>query len=343
MNALTATYSTIAAGSSYVPAYAAAGFNSASVVAFEPWGQSIYHGLSTQLDRRFNNGMQFRLAWTWSQLRDNSTADVFSTVLTPRRPQDFQCWKCDMSTSALDHRHRVTAQFIYELPFAKHSDNAILKYAIGGWTMTPIYTYQSPEYATVENNIDTNGNGDAAGDRAIFNPAGINGTGSGVISLCNGSLPAGTVCGSAASRPYLVAYEATNPNAQYILAATFAQSNNPRNTLATRRIDNFDITVSKKFKVREGMFFEFQAQAYNMFNHPQYVTGSVDNIGSIGYTASGVTSFLVPGKLVTPSGGNNIVPTATDVANGVNAKFDQPNITFSSSPRTMQLVLKFHF
>jgi len=344
IDALGATnYALINANSNYVPAYVAAGFNSARVVAFEPWGQSIYHGLSTQLDRRFSNGMQFRLAWTWSHLRDNSTADVFSTVLTPRRPQDFQCWKCDMSDSALDRRQRITAQFIYELPFYKHSSNYIAKTALAGWILTPIYTYQAPESATVESNIDVNGNGDAAGDRAIFNPAGIPGTGSGVIPLCTSSLPAGTACGSSASRPFLVAYLATNPNAQYIVGGTFAKTNTSRNTLGMRRIDNIDLTVSKKFNVREGMYLEFQAQALNLLNHPQYIPGSVDGINSIGYTGGSVTTMLTPGKVAIPSGGNNITPTATDIAASSNSKFNQPNITFSSNPRAMQLVLKFVF
>ena len=44
--------------------------------------------------------------------------------------------------------------------------------------MTPVYTFQSPEYATVQSGEDTNLNGDSAGDRAIYNPAGVAGTGS---------------------------------------------------------------------------------------------------------------------------------------------------------------------
>ena len=84
------------------------GFNRPSVVGFENYGYSNYNGLQTQLTRNFTNGLQFQAAWTWSHAIDNSTADVFSTVLTPRRPQDFQCFACDYSTSALDRRHRFT-------------------------------------------------------------------------------------------------------------------------------------------------------------------------------------------------------------------------------------------
>ena len=131
-----------------------------AITAFEPYGQSIYHGLQTQLTRNFNNGLQFQLAYTWSHAEDNSTADVFSTVLTPRRPQDFQCFSCDMSTSALDRRHRFTAQVIYDLPFFKNA-GWFQKNIVGNWEFAPVYTFQSPEYATVQNGVDSNLNGDA--------------------------------------------------------------------------------------------------------------------------------------------------------------------------------------
>ena len=40
-----------------------------------PNGSSIYHGLQTQLSRRFSNGLMFQAAYTWSRTIDNSTAD----------------------------------------------------------------------------------------------------------------------------------------------------------------------------------------------------------------------------------------------------------------------------
>ena len=113
----------LAAGNpSYLPYWASAGFTG-SVVAFEPYGASNYNGLQTQFSRNFTNGLQFEFAWTWSHAFDNSTAEVFSTVLTPRRPQNFQCFQCDWSTSAYDRRHRITLQVLYDLPFYKNSDN----------------------------------------------------------------------------------------------------------------------------------------------------------------------------------------------------------------------------
>ena len=110
-----------AAVPSYVPSYANAGFDGNNVVGFMPFGGSNYQALQTQLQRRFERGLQFNVAYTWSKTMDNSTADVFSTVLTPRRAQDWNNWPGEYSRSALDHKNRLTAQFLWDIPYLKTS------------------------------------------------------------------------------------------------------------------------------------------------------------------------------------------------------------------------------
>jgi len=294
--------------SSYNADWAAAGFNSASVVAFEPYGSSIYHGLQTQLTRNFTNGLQFQAAWTWSHMFDNSTADVFSTVLTPRRAQDWTNFNGEKATSALDHRHRITMSVIYDTPFFKKSSNWFTRNVLGNWEVAPIYTFQSPEYATVRSGADSNLNGDSAGDRTIINASGVANTATSVNALTN-------------AHGDTVGYLATNPNAYYIQAGAGALATAPRNTLQLPRINNWDLTAVKRFSIREGMSFEFQAQALNVFNHAQYVPGSLNQINSIGYTSGAVQNVLQANS----------------------ATFGDFKSVFSQQPRTMQLVMKFIF
>ena len=71
---------------------------------------------------------------------------------------------------------------------------------MGNWNIAGTYTFQSPEYATVQSGVDSNLNNDTAGDRAIVNPAGAANTSSGV----NGINAAGQVV--AAGSPTIVAY-----------------------------------------------------------------------------------------------------------------------------------------
>ena len=108
---------------------------------------------------------------------------------------------------------------MYDEPFFKNS-NAFLRNTLGDWEIAPIYTYQSGQWVTPQSGVDSNLNGDSAGDRVIANPGGIEGTGSGVVPLCNSAV---AVCPAtltdALKRPAgVVGYLATNPNAQYIQA-----------------------------------------------------------------------------------------------------------------------------
>ena len=294
-----------------LPAWDNAGFNGNYVVGFEPWGGSKYNGLSVQFSRSFTNGLQFQAAYTWSHLLDNSTADVFSTVLTPRRPQDFQCFNCDWGTSALDRRQRLTLFAIYDLPFFKNS-NWMMKNIVGNWQFTPLYTLQAPEYATCQSAVDSNLNGDSAPDRCIYNPAGVAGTTSGVTALNN-------------SQGGTVAYLVNNPSAQYIQTGSGAFATTARNTLATPWINNWDFSLLKRINITERQSVEFQFQATNIFNHAQYVPGYISDVGSIGYTGNQRNALL---------------PVVGGKPNGT---FEQWNQFFSNHPRNIVLVLKYNF
>jgi hypothetical protein len=307
LDALPLTLTQLESEPSFVPAYTAAGFQN-NIVGFLPRGNSTYHGLSTQLDRRFAAGLTFRGAYTWSHAIDDTTADVFSTVLSPRRVQDFQNISDDKASSALDHRQRFTLATVYDVPFYKGSNNWAMKNLVGNWEVAPIYTYQSPEYLTVQSGIDANLNGDSAPDRSIINPAGQAGTSSATTALTNSS---GAV----------VAYLAVNPNAEYIQARAGAYANGGRNTLAGRPIDNLDFSLVKRFAITERIRFEFQTQFLNGLNHPQFVTGSLNDIRSVGYTSSAVRNILITG----------------------NSAFNDPESALSSNPRTIQLTGKLTF
>ncbi|MGA9508094.1 MAG: carboxypeptidase regulatory-like domain-containing protein [Candidatus Sulfotelmatobacter sp.] len=322
LDALTNNYAAIDANSNYVPAYLNAGFLS-NITSYQPYGASKYNGLQTSLKRSFANGLQFQAAWTWSHLMDNSTADVFSTYLTPRRPQDNTCFACDWSDSALDRRHRITLEALYDIPFFK-SAGRFMKNVVGNWEAGPIYTFQSPEYATVQSGVDVNGNGDSAGDRTFINPAGVKGTGGGYIPLCNSSLstvdPGGT-CGDDGSLSALVAYQAASPTAYYNQAGQYSFPNARRNTLAMPRISNVDLTALKRINITERQSVEFQFQALNVLNHAQYVPGYISDVAPLGYTGSNILSMLEPQD-----------PT-----------FNQPKSVFSQHPRQVVLVLKYNF
>ena len=309
-----------------VPAFDAAGFNGSNITSFQPWSSSTYHGLAAQLNKRLSHGVQLIGAYTYSHLIDDATAEVFATVLSPRRAQNGLNLSADRSNSILDHRHRFTLAMVYDLPFFKDS-NRFLKNTLGNWEIAPIYTYQSGQWVTAQSGIDSNLNGDSAGDRTILNPSGTSGTGSAVIPLCNSSVAScpktlGGKAGALSNPKGVVGYLAVNPGAQYIQAGYGARANIGRNTLQLAPINDWDVTALKRFSITERFRIEFQVQATNVFNHPQFVGGFLNDVRP-------------PNPAFTGSQRNMLLPN--------NADFNNASTVFSSNPRTLQLVLKIFF
>ena len=310
LNALPLTLAQLQGVSNIVPAFEANGLINGAFVEDSPTGWSTYNGLAVQLNRRFSNGLEFQGAYTWSHLIDNSTADFFTTVLTPRRPQDFQNLGPEKASSALDRRQRFTLAAYYDAPWFK-SRKWMMRNLVGNWTFAPIYTYESPELVTVQSQTDSNLNGDSWPDRTVINPAGQDGVGSGVKALKNSSGDT-------------VAYLAINPNARYIVAGKGAYANGGRNTLSGRPTDNFDLSVFKKFSITERWRLQLGAQFLNFFNHPQFIPGStnrVDNNQPAYNSGPATRNYLTPG----------------------NAIFNQAEAVYSSNPRNIVLGLKLVF
>ncbi|HMH80019.1 MAG TPA: hypothetical protein VK514_07350 [Candidatus Acidoferrum sp.] len=65
---------------------------------------------------------------------------------------------------------------------------------------------------------------------------------------------------------------------------------------------------------------EFQAQAFNLFNHPQNAGGSFEDILSLGFTGS-ERNMLIPS----------------------NRDFNNPSSVFAGNARVLQLALKIYF
>lgn len=307
--ALTLTPSALQATPSNI--WAAYGFtNGASITALEPRGNSQYHGLALQLTKRYSKSFSYLAAYTWSHLMDDSTATVNTTLLTPRRPQDFQNLRGEWAASILDRRHRLTITPIVDIkPFSGRG--WALKNLVGNWNLAFTYTFESPEYATVQSGLDSNLNNDSASDRAIVNPKGAANVGSGVTGYGRNGNPT-------ASSGEIVAYVADNPSARYIVAGAGAFANGGRNTLPLARINNFDVSLRKVIALGETRQVEVGAQFYNLLNHPQFVPGYA-NDASLARNAD--RRFLTPN----------------------NPLFGQYQQVFSSNSRFIQLMARFTF
>jgi hypothetical protein len=301
-----------------LPAFANAGLTN-PITGFISNGNSSYHGLSVAVQKRFSKGFSLNTAYTYSHLIDDTTAEVFSTVFSPRRVQDFQDLRAERSSSALDSRQRLVINGIYDLPYFTKSDNKLAKTLLGGFSFTGTATFEDGKPFTPRSGFDSNLNGDAAGDRAIVNPNGRAGTASAVRPLRN-------------SAGDIVGYLAVDPNAQFIQAGLGTLPNGGRNSVRLPAIANFDFGVFKNFRFSETMNIQFRVDMFNVFNRAQFTAGSVNTVNPVATTGPAAASV---GQISFTSPANG--------ANSTNNQFNRPDQLLSSNPRTIQMSLKFTF
>ncbi len=119
-----------------------------SVQLFRPhWGESYYHALQVNLQRRFTNGLSATVNYSWSKSLDTGGVGNGAAFLDSTAIQDIYNFKREKSLSTFDVPHRFVASWSYELPIGKKKwlgsnlggfANAIL----GGWQTSGSYTWQ---------------------------------------------------------------------------------------------------------------------------------------------------------------------------------------------------------
>ena len=290
------------------------------ITAFRAEGSSNYDAGSISITRRFSRGLAFTSAYTYSKTIDNSTNELNSSTVNPRRPQDYDRIDNERGLSVLDIPHRFVFAANYEIPLGKNSNSSFVRGALGGFELAGIFSAQSGQPWTPISGIDSNGNFDSAGDRTIFNPAGVAGTGSGVCGVnsaglllrsngsttnTNGTPVTFATCSVSSYAPLnAVAYVAKNPTAQYIQAGNLALATAGRNTLRSNGFNRTDLTLIKNIRFGDERYnLQFGAEAFNVFNQ------RLRTIYTVGPTNSGFanvsnTNFnnyslgVVPGRTI---------------------------------------------
>src|SRR5205814_1900476 len=111
-----------------------------------PIGYSIYNALQVKLDKRFSNGFQARVAYTWSKLiNDGAESGLTHSGEIDQNPLNYQNGERGLSSD--DVTHTVVLAYTYELPFGpgKRFANVsgVQGKIIGGWGVSAIQRYNS--------------------------------------------------------------------------------------------------------------------------------------------------------------------------------------------------------
>jgi hypothetical protein len=299
--------------------YSADGFYSL-VTAFPAAGSSIYHAGSIELRRSFAKGLYMLANYTWSRTIDDSTNELYSSLVNPRRPQNPYNIRNERGFSALDMPHKFSLSWVYELP-KFFSNDALSGKLLDGWQINGSFLAQSGQPVTAISGTDANGDFDAAGDRALLNPNGSGMTGTGVNFVLRDASSGATSIVTAINQdpeeppddPNVVGYVAANPRARFVVAESGTPDDEKRvgrNTIRSLGLNNWNLSVFKNFDIDEAKQLQFRAEFFNAFNHRQYSLGlpsyeqSTDNALSGAYANVSALQFLDASQF---SGGNRVV------------------------------------
>jgi hypothetical protein len=213
---------------------------------------SNYHGLQTTLTHRLSRGLSFQAAYTWSKAIDNTSKPVsfFRIPGQVGRPQDNRNLALERGLSAFDVRHRFVLSYVYELPFFNNT-SGLTKHVLDGWRLSGISTLQSGTPFSVIDTSDPGLDGIPQNDRPDL--------------ISDPNLP------SDQRRPErwfdtsaLQRFTASGSRPQPAFGTA------GRNILTADGIINFDIGLSKDFRMSEDRRLEFRWEIFNLFNHPNF-------------------------------------------------------------------------
>jgi hypothetical protein len=289
-----------------------------------PIGAGIYHGGSVDFMHRFAKGLYFRTNYTFSKNIDNSTNELFSSRVNPRRPQDAFNFAAEQGRSALDLPHKFAVTWVYDFPNV-HSENRFVRGLAHNWEWSGTYLAESGQPVTPLSNVDSNANNDGAGDRTIINPAGIGLTATTVQQVCNdgagGATRIVTSTSAACASSNVVGYVAMNANARFVQAGLGALANAGRNTVNTPGLNIWNMSLFKTMKFTERASVQFRFQTFDTFNHQNYSIGLPSNNGTLDQNTN-----------TNPLNTSYIFVTSSQFLN----KF-----IFNGGSRTMELGLRF--
>ncbi|GGA63032.1 hypothetical protein GCM10011507_13300 [Edaphobacter acidisoli] len=244
------------------------------------YGASVYNSLQLKVERRFNNGFSLLGSWTWSKLMDNvgaTTTGFPGGNFGGGAVQDWDNLRGEWSLATFDTPNYLAINGIYELPFGKgkpwaHSSR-FADYLIGGWQINGIGTVLggTPQQVTMAANT-------------LFNNGGTQ------RANWNGKNPS-------LHTPISKRLNAYFNVADFSAPAAFTYGNSPRSigSLRAPGVANLDLSGVKNTHLFENVNLQFRAEAFNIFNHPQF--GPPDtNLGD-GTTGSISTQVNNPREL----------------------------------------------
>jgi len=234
----------------------------ASVGLFSPWNRSLYHGMSSRLEKRFASSLSFVTSFTYGRAIDLQNLGLNVGSAAGDSVQNSYDRKSQRGPADNHVPLRLAFSGVWDLPFGsgrRLAPRGPLAVLAGGWRLSAIYQAQSGPPFSVMSSFD-NAN---------------SGTSNRPNRVCSGRLPSPTI-----RRWYDTSCFVTPPQYQF--------GNSGRNILYGPGSNNIDLALHRSFvlPLERRTTLDFRAEAFNLANHPQFgVPGT-----TVGVAAAGVIS-----------------------------------------------------
>jgi Carboxypeptidase regulatory-like domain/TonB dependent receptor len=245
-----------------------------NAVSYKAQGISNFDALQVQAHKRLSNGLQFTASYTWSHsLDEQSGLGLFVTGNNPITPV------ANYGSSDFDQTHVFLVNYSYTIP--NLVDKGVLRYVVNGWTIGGQTVAQSGQPYSVYDYTGSVASLYYGTDNEIGNP---------IVPLLPGvtakQAARGGICpmGVVVS-PSLCKLNAADFAPQFVAPGTNGVpapdrtgeddfeslfGNNGRNSFRGPFQVRFDTSLAKQFMIKERFQLRFEADAFNIFNHPDF-------------------------------------------------------------------------
>ena len=259
--------------------------------AWENAVNSNYNSLQASVKRQMSHGVLFNVDYTYSHSIDNGSTwhsgatTANGTAAGEGFTTDQTLPGLDRGDSIYDIRHRLVVNYVWQLPGQnlKGAAGAV----VGGWSLNGIWTFQSGAHWEPYTGAGRHLAGDCSQDGVN---AGLCVNTGGDFNLDHGrnDRPSSTVAriggvshDSWASGwglhqvPGTTNFVTTAPGITFSTPCLGCTGNLGRNTFVGPGNWAADMTLSKVFKITERVNMKFDANAFNIFNHANFILATV--------------------------------------------------------------------
>jgi hypothetical protein len=242
---------------------------------WEAEGISNYNALQVSVKKRLSRGLTVNASYTWSHTLDEGSGlseGLFFNGNNPLNPRSAY------GSAGFDRTHVFTISYTFQIPDLTKS-KGFLNHAVNGWGVTGVTIAESGlPYSVYDFSGTVASQYFGAGDDFITNPL-LNGSpkdtqlqGTTGVNAGNPVLNGGAF-GITVNAPGTNGVPSCGPTTHGGTACDFSEtgfSNAGRNAFRGPFQTRFDFGVVKTFKLNERFKLRYDAQFFNLFNHPSF-------------------------------------------------------------------------